>query len=84
MYAKINSALAVFLFGFRQRIKAARLERPYNSVGAFGYTVVLIRNERELNIVVTKEFSQNLKKGAAKTGMAGGIGGKRRCEVGSI
>ena len=68
--AEVDSALAVFLFGFRERIKAARLERPHDAVGTLRHTIVLVRNERELNIVVTEKFSQDLKESAPKTGMA--------------
>jgi hypothetical protein len=82
--AEIDSTLAVFLFGFRKRIKAARLKRSHDAVGALCQTIIFIRNERELNVVFPQKFPQNLKKGAAKTGMAGGIRGERRREIGSV
>src|SRR4030095_12132527 len=82
--AEVDSALGVFLFSFRKRIKAGGLKRAPDAVGALCYTIVLIRDKRELNVVFPQKFPQNLKKGAAKTGMAGGIRGERRREVGSV
>jgi len=79
--AEIDAALAVLLFGLRQRPEAARHERPHVALVVDRHPVELVRDEREGDAIGPVEASQDLKQRASEAGVAGGIRGERRREV---
>src|SRR5215813_3204419 len=81
MYAKIDSTLAVFLFGFRKRSKAAWHERSNRPLIVAGNAVELVGNECEPDTIGLIEVAQGLEEGGSESGMPGRVCRKGRCEV---
>ena len=70
MDAEINSALAVFFFGLRERRKIARHVRAHIAAVVFCHTVEFIGDKHEWEAISAVESTEGLEKGTAEAGMA--------------
>src|SRR5206468_9188429 len=81
---QVDAALAVLLLGFGERREALRYQRAHVAVVVACLAVELVRNERERDAIGPVEMAQDLEQCAPEPGVAGRVGGKRRCEVRSV
>src|SRR5262249_32194827 len=82
--AEVDPALAVLLFGLRERREPPRQERPQHAVAAARDAVQLVRHEGEGNVVGLVKVAERFEECPAEARVSGRISRKRRREVAAV
>src|SRR5262249_26532393 len=81
---KVNPALAVLLHRLAKAVIGAINNGAHLAVLVAGDALEFVRADGEVNIIAHVKVGEHLEQGNPKSGMARGIGGERRGEVGAV